>query len=120
MKTTRNITVKERVQVKRGMIFLADLYGLIEPTCYPIKPILILQNDKGNQFSSCTIAVVSSGRKDENGLLEWDINTITTLDCKRLIRCIGLIKQTELCRLHTRLSENLLGNNSFITLKKAT
>ena len=43
------------VEIKRGDIFLANL----EPVCGSeqggVRPVLIIQNDKGNQYSPVTI-----------------------------------------------------------------
>ncbi len=51
-------------QVKRGEIYYADLSPIVGSEQGGFRPILVLQNDKGNQYSPTTIvAAVTSKRK---------------------------------------------------------
>ena len=50
--------------IKRGEVYYADLSPVVGSEQGGIRPVLILQNDKGNCYSSTTIiAAVTSGEK---------------------------------------------------------
>ncbi len=54
-------------QVKRGEIYYADLSPVVGSEQGGVRPVLVLQNDKGNQYSPTTIvaAVTSKTEKTE-------------------------------------------------------
>ena len=50
--------------IKRGEVYYANLSPVVGSEQGGIRPVLILQNDKGNCYSSTTIiAAVTSGEK---------------------------------------------------------
>lgn len=51
----------EKLQPRRGDIFMADLTK-VEPIC-GIRPVLIVQNNKGNYHSTSIIAALVTSRK---------------------------------------------------------
>jgi len=95
------------MEIKRGDIFLANLEPIKGSEQGGIRPVLIIQNNIGNQTSSTTIiASITSKtfskefatnvfvpKKDSN--LNKDstilLNQIRTIDNSRLIKKIGLI-----------------------------
>ena len=51
--------------VKRGDIFFADLRPVVGSEQGGIRPVLIVQNDVGNQFSPTVIAAAITSRTDK-------------------------------------------------------
>ncbi len=50
-------------QVKRGEIYFADLSPVVGSEQMGIRPVLILQNDRGNKHSPTTIVAAITSRK---------------------------------------------------------
>ncbi|MCM1494480.1 MAG: type II toxin-antitoxin system PemK/MazF family toxin [Bacteroides sp.] len=51
------------MEIKRGEIYYADLSPVLGSEQGGVRPVLILQNDMGNQFSPTTIVAAITGRK---------------------------------------------------------
>ncbi len=89
-------------RIRRGDIVVANLEPVIGSEQGGIRPVLIIQNDLGNKYSTTTIIVpitstimkkdypinvqVSSGLKKESTIL---LNQIRTVDKERILRKIG-------------------------------
>ncbi|MFD2640033.1 type II toxin-antitoxin system PemK/MazF family toxin [Piscibacillus salipiscarius] len=99
---------KSEFDVKRGMILLANLKGLLTSKYGTLKPVLVIQNDKGNKHSPCTIVVVSNGEKDKRGFFVWDFDLVFTIDKKRLQSFIGYILSDELWKIQDTLNQSLI------------
>ena len=52
--------------MKRGDVYYADLRPVIGSEQGGIRPVLIIQNDMGNKYSTTVIASVTTRRKKEN------------------------------------------------------
>lgn len=90
--------------IKRGDIFYADLVQGTGSEQTGRRPVVILQNNKGNRHSTTTIAAMITSarkkslpthvwvRKEDSGLKEDSIvllEQIQTLDKKRLVNKVG-------------------------------
>lgn len=100
--------------IKRGDIFYADIdegKGSEQTGC---RPVVILQNNKGNQHSPTTIAAMITSarkkslpthvsvRKEDSGLKEDSIvllEQIQTLDKKRLVNKVGRLGKNTMDRV---------------------
>lgn len=51
------------MEIKRGEIYYANLSPVLGSEQGGVRPVLILQNDMGNQFSPTTIVAAITGRK---------------------------------------------------------
>jgi mRNA interferase MazF len=95
--------------IRRGEIYLADLDPVRGHEQAGTRPVLIIQNDIGNQYSSTTIVAAITSRiskkrlpthvevsTQESGLPKDSVvllEQIRTLDKERLIRKMGVISQ---------------------------
>lgn len=90
--------------IKRGDIFYADLLHGTGSEQNGRRPVVILQNNKGNRHSTTTIAAMITSarkkslpthvwvRKEDSGLKEDSVvllEQIQTLDKKRLVNKVG-------------------------------
>lgn len=102
-----NIKSLDLKSIKRGDIFLADLNPVIGSEQGGIRPVVIIQNNVGNQYSD-TIIVASISSKSKNmpthvkvktSLLFYEsyiyMEQIRTIDKKRLLKYICHIKCVE-------------------------
>ena len=95
------------MEIKRGDIILAVLEPMKGSEQGGVRPVLVIQNDEGNQFSPTTIIAPITSRiyekeyptnvfiKKEDSLLNNDstilLNQIRTIDKRRIIKKIGLL-----------------------------
>lgn len=56
------------LDVKRGQIFYMKLESVVGSEQEGIRPVLILQNDKGNRYCPTTIAATITSRKEKGGV----------------------------------------------------
>ncbi len=102
-----NIKSLDLKSIKRGDIFLADLNPVIGSEQGGIRPVVIIQNNVGNQYSD-TVIVASISSKSKNmpthvkvktSLLFYEsyiyMEQIRTIDKKRLLKYICHIKYVE-------------------------
>lgn len=102
-----NIKSLDLKSIKRGDIFLADLNPVIGSEQGGIRPVVIIQNNVGNQYSD-TVIVASISSKNKNmpthvkvktSLLFYEsyiyMEQIRTIDKKRLLKYICHIKCVE-------------------------
>ena len=92
-------------QIRRGDIFYANLEPVVGSEQGGVRPVVVIQNNTGNQFSSTVIVAAITARKkvrmpthvQVNGiaLLKQDsvvlLEQIRTLDRKRFLKYIGRI-----------------------------
>ena len=109
--------------IQRGEIYLARLSPVVGSEQGGIRPVVIVQNNKGNRFSPTVIvaAITSSKTKpnlpthirimpEESGLKKPSIillEQIRTLDKSRLIENIGCLAQEKIQELDTALTVSL-------------
>lgn len=100
-------------EIKRGQIYLADLNPVIGSEQGGIRPVVVIQNDMGNHFSSTIIvaAITSKNNKksipthaklDNNTLQKESIalmEQIRTIDKCRLIELLGEVSKEEMVRM---------------------
>lgn len=107
-------------KISRGEIYVADLNPYQSSEQGGIRPVVILQNDAGNYFSSTTIvaSLTSHVGKKENLPTHVFINSredlaydsiiickqIRTIDKSRLIRCLGRLDEYEMEEVEGALS----------------
>lgn len=102
-----NVKPLDLKSIKRGDIFLADLNPIIGSEQGGVRPVIIIQNNIGNQYSD-TVIVASVSSKSKNMPTHVKIRTsllfyesyiymeqIRTIDKKRLIKYICHIKCIE-------------------------
>jgi len=108
--------------LSRGEIYVADLSPVREHEQGGTRPVLVIQNDVGNEYSSTTIvaAITSRTKKrmpihveittDESGLPQDSIvllEQIRTLDKERLERKIGRLSQEKMREVNRALCKSL-------------
>ena len=110
-------------KISRGEIYVADLNPYQGSEQGGIRPVVILQNDAGNYFSSTTIvaSLPSHVAKKENLPTHVFINSredlehdsiimckqIRTIDKSRLIRCLARLDEYEMEEVEEALSVRL-------------
>lgn len=99
-------------EIKRGQIYMADLNPVIGSEQGGIRPVVIIQNDRGNHFSPTVIVAAITGQvkkeipthtkikttglpKESTALLEQ----IRTVDKTRLLEKIGEVSVDEMNRI---------------------
>ena len=109
--------------IKRGEIYLADLDPVRGHEQAGTRPVLIIQNNIGNQYSSTTIAAAITSRiskkrlpthveasAEESGLPKDSIillEQIRTLDKERLIGKMGKLIPPKMKDVHRALRKSL-------------
>ena len=95
------------MKLKRGQIYIADLNPTVGCEQGGVRPVLIIQNNKGNKHSSTTIVAVITSKYDmkhrlpthcympiSSGLKEKSIvmlEQIKVIDKERLMKYIGKV-----------------------------
>lgn len=98
--------------VKRGDIYYADLRPVVGSEQGGVRPVLIVQNDVGNQFSPTVIAAAITSRTDKTPLpthifvdaknsgLQKDsvvlLEQVRTLDKRRLRTRMGALNEKDM------------------------
>ncbi len=109
--------------VKRGDIFYADLRPVVGSEQGGIRPVLIVQNDIGNQFSPTVIAAAITSRTDKTPLpthilvdakqsgLQKDsivlLEQVRTLDKRRLRTRMGALNEKDMQRIDSAIFVSL-------------
>ncbi len=109
--------------IKRGEIYLADLDPVRGHEQAGTRPVLIIQNDVGNQYSSTTIAAAITSRLSkkrlavhveisvqESGLPQDSVvllDQIRTLDQERLSRSMGRLSMEKMREVDLALHKSL-------------
>ncbi len=71
-------------EIKRGEIYYADLNPVVGSEQGGVRPCIILQNDKGNQYSKTTIVAAVTGELDKAKLPTHILFTAEGLSKKSL------------------------------------
>ena len=96
------------MEIKRGEVYWVDLDPIVGSEQGGIRPVVVLQNDIGNKFSTTTIAAVTTKdkRPDMPTHIHLDgtveplmdsvvlLEQIRTIDKQRLIKYIGKLSDT--------------------------
>lgn len=107
--------------IKRGEIYYADLSPAVGSEQDGVRPVLILQNDTGNKFSSTTIiAPITSVSKKraqpthvfiDCDFLESEsvilLEQLRTIDKKRLSDRLGQLSQKDMYQVESAMSVSL-------------
>lgn len=105
--------------VKRGDIYYADLRPVVGSEQGGIRPVLIVQNDVGNQFSPTVIAAAITSKTDKPPLpthifvnakntgLQKDsvvlLEQVRTLDKRRLRSRMGALNEADMARIDSAI-----------------
>ena len=97
----------DKVLVKRGEIYMADLDPVVGSEQGSIRPVLIIQNDKGNQYSPTTVVLPLTTKIHKSSVMPTHVilkeiegltaksavmaEQIRTIDKGRLIEYIGCV-----------------------------
>ncbi len=109
--------------IRRGEIYLADLDPVRGHEQAGTRPVLIVQNDVGNQYSSTTIVAAITSRiqkqrlpvhveisMQESGLAKDSVillDQLRTLDMGRLIRRVGQTSSQKMSEVDMALHRSL-------------
>ena len=109
----------EKIMIKRGELYYADLSPVIGSEQGGVRPILIVQNDTGNKYSPTIIAAAVTSQlgkaklpthielsANEFGLMKDSVillEQIRTLDKKRLKEKIGELSTSKMQKVNTAL-----------------
>lgn len=107
--------------IKRGEIYYADLSPIVGSEQGGIRPVLILQNNAGNHFSSTTIIVpITSVPKKKSQpthiFIDYDflesrsvvlLEQLRTIDKQRLSDYLGQISQEDMQRIEGSMAISL-------------
>lgn len=105
-------------KVKRGEVYYADLSPAKGSEQDGIRPVVILQNDVGNQFSPTAIIAIMSKKTRKNPLpthvrvkatgLRYHstvkLEHIRTIDKSRLLNFVGSLNSSQLKKIDTALA----------------
>ena len=97
----------DKVIVKRGEIYMADLDPVVGSEQGSMRPVLIIQNDKGNQYSPTTVVLPLTTKVHKSSVMPTHVilkeiagltatsavmaEQIRTIDKGRLIEYIGAV-----------------------------
>lgn len=107
--------------IKRGEIYYADLSPIVGSEQGGVRPVLILQNDTGNHFSSTTIvAPITSVPKKKSQpthiFIDYDflesesvvlLEQLRTIDKQRLSDYLGLISSKDMQKIEVSMAISL-------------
>lgn len=108
-----------RKAIRRGDLFYADLNPVVGSEQGGIRPVLVIQNDVGNNFSPTVVAAAITSRKAKNSLpthilLEnvpglaptslLLLEQLRTIDRKRLRGYIGRISKEKMLEVDAALA----------------
>lgn len=99
-------------RIQRGEVYFADLNPVVGSEQGGCRPVLVIQNNAGNRFSSTVIVAALSGKVDIKsslpthhvirscpGLNEASVvllEQIRTIDKQRLRNCIGILNEDDM------------------------
>lgn len=98
-------------RIKRGDIYLADLSPVVGSEQDGIRPVLILQNDTGNQYSPTTIVAAITSKTDKTTLPTHVKIKTDVLKCSSivLLEQIRTIDKTRLNEYIGKLDKDTMG-----------
>ena len=100
-------------KVKRGDIFLADLSAYQGSKQKGVRPVLIIQNNKGNKYSPATIVAYLPTHyilPEEIGLKYRSMvlcEQIRVIDKKRLLKKISKLSKLDMKHINRKISISL-------------
>ena len=118
-KTGENLRLKYSRFIKRGDVFFADLNPVVGSEAGGVRPVVVIQNDIGNRFSTTLIVALASRAKkpplpvhveltENTGGLSEDttilLEQIRTIDKRRLVHYIGHLDEETMSRVDRALS----------------
>ena len=101
--------------IQRGDIFFADLNPVVGSEQGGVRPVVVIQNDKGNKYSPTIIAAITSRTAKKKlpthvdiepkstGLMEDSIvmlEQVRTIDKTRLIRKLGHLNEASIQQIN--------------------
>ena len=110
------------MQIKRGQIYYADLSPVKGSEQGGVRPVLVIQNDKGNQYSPCTIVAIITTRTTKANLPThcWlhescglprlsmvELEQIRTIDKSRLDEYVGQVDKYTMQVIDTKIKISL-------------
>lgn len=111
--------MENRKEVKRGEIYYANLCPIVGSEQGGIRPVLILQNDRGNRNSPTTIAAAMTGQKKKRqrthvtvsgcGLSKTTLvllEQVRTIDKSRLRSYIGTLDDSSMEKVDRAIVES--------------
>ena len=92
------------MEIVRGDIFIADLNPVVGSEQGGVRPVVVVQNDRGNRFSPTVICAAMTSRLSKNDLPThvWVSAKDSGLKCDSLVLCEQL-RTLEKRRLHTHI-----------------
>ena len=92
------------MEIRRGDIFIADLNPVVGSEQGGVRPVVVVQNDRGNRFSPTVICAAMTSRLTKNDLPThvWVSAKDSGLKCDSLVLCEQL-RTLEKRRLHTHV-----------------
>lgn len=117
--------MNDKKEIKRGEIYYADLSPVVGSEQGGVRPVIIIQNDKGNMFSPTTIVVTMSTKTKKKAnlpthALVYSVNQtglkadsvalceqIHTIDKSRLREKIGSLNEIALNKVMKAVSVSL-------------
>lgn len=110
---------RDKVMIKRGDIFYADLSPVVGSEQGGVRPVLIIQNDVGNKYSPTVIIAAITSQKtksklpthiviNESGgtLPRYSVvllEQIRTIDKRRLLEKLGSLSESEMSKIDEAL-----------------
>ena len=98
--------------MNRGEIYYADLSPVIGSEQGGYRPVLILQNNKGNKYSTTVIVAPISSRMTKNDLpthviIEPILEQIRTIDKKRIDERLGCLSSDTMEKVNIAIKTSL-------------
>ena len=98
------------MEIKRGEVYLADLDPIVGSEQGGVRPVVVIQNDIGNKFSTTTIAAITT--KDKRSEMPTHIHLYSTIEPLRdsvvLLEQIRTIDKLRLIKYIGKLSDSVM------------
>ena len=98
------------MEIKRGEVYLADLDPIVGSEQGGVRPVVVIQNDIGNKFSTTTIAAITT--KDKRSEMPTHIHLDSTIEPLRdsvvLLEQIRTIDKLRLIKYIGKLSDAVM------------
>jgi len=98
------------MEIKRGEVYLADLDPIVGSEQGGVRPVVVIQNDIGNKFSTTTIAAITT--KDKRSEMPTHIHLDSTFEPLRdsvvLLEQIRTIDKLRLIKYIGKLSDAVM------------
>ncbi|MCD6274293.1 MAG: type II toxin-antitoxin system PemK/MazF family toxin [Deltaproteobacteria bacterium] len=109
--------------MKKGGIYLATLDPVIGREISKTRPVVVVSNDQNNKFSG-TVTILPITSKNINKIYPFEVllkkgsanlpknskaraDQIRTLDKSRIVKFIGALEKTEMCRIEKAIKIHL-------------